>query len=398
MSDILKSVKTGLSRYAKSRQSAEVLTLALLTQQSILLHGKGGYAKTEMINSFMRMFDLKSAMFECTTDTTVSDLFGGAIARTDVQKKVDTSEVHLTREDINWERGPLAHDLFFFEEVLDADPRVLAALKSLMTSREFLGVKSQHQIFLGATNVRPGELVGEVPFSQANSICAFLDRWLVVPHGWESHEPDDYLNVLKSLSRPLEPQTLISLDQLKEEREYLQEVVSMSAACDASLAQLLSNSERDGFVVSPRTFLMMRKMMKAKAFVEGLDEVNDSHFEVLSLFPSMSPDILSGIQDKLEFQRECAVQKEAVEGFLARYQEIVDLSRSMDQSPTLYLSQVAHLGELSDEISFFSFSETFSTEKENLMKRIDGKVAWCQVKAQECIQVLPLPSDDNETI
>ena len=314
MSDIYPAIQQRLStKFVNSEDFAKTLSLSLLTGQSIMYYGPGGYGKTEMVQEAMKVFtDASFGMIECTPATTVSKLFGGAVAETVGTPKDNGSTVEITRESIDFSRGPLRKDFFFLEETLDAPMQTLAALKSLMTARRWAGIKSQHQILIGATNVNPAQLIASLPEEYQNSYQAFLDRWLVVEHGWKTHTKHDYLNLVDGLK---DNSNLVSfsLGDLESEKSCL-ELIEVSRDILELVSGLSEESAKSGGVVSPRAFKWAVKLLACHAFINGRDKVEEEDLLALSYLPAYQAGLkesLASIVVRLEENRrqECVVDE-----------------------------------------------------------------------------------------
>jgi MoxR-like ATPase len=171
---------------------ADTFLLSVLAGIPIIYHGEGGYGKSEMLISALSLFNGRFGMLECDPETTSAAIKGGAIARTINQENGSLTEAYY-----NVANSLLQYDYFMLEEILDASFNALSFLKAVITGKKIHingdPIDNVCKILVCATNVDPTSVTSTVRENQRNSYAAFLQRFMIVEHGWESHNSDDYV-------------------------------------------------------------------------------------------------------------------------------------------------------------------------------------------------------------
>lgn len=396
MSNLYNIVSKRLSsQFSQTSKFSLSSTLTILTGLSAMYYGPGGYAKTEMIQALMSIFDettIRREMLECNPDTTVSNLLGGAIAKTISELEADDrTRIEITREDIDFTRGPLENEFFFLEEALDGPFNVLAALKALITNKRWNGRISQNQSFFGATNIDPYLLLNELPTVHRNSIEALLQRFLILEHRWESHEKKDYLEMLEvgfdGIYTDFHPLTLADI---RLEQQLVKEV-KLANSDNEALAQFCEDSAKEGYIVSPRTFMYSRRLLRAIAYCRGRDTINDDDFSILDFLPSYAPTIREDVTTRLELSRASSAQQKKLDGYIADLAHILTL-RNSDKNKTFVNGTIAkRCRKLYEDIQSASFSESFFEQRDQLVKTIDSEIKASEKATFDSIQDIPLP-------
>lgn len=135
---------------------SEVFRNALSNNMNLILFGKGGFGKSEMCGELFGRPELKSRVFikSLSEATTEEDLFGGI----NIKKMTDTGVIEY-----NCENSFANSEIVIFEEIFDANPRVLAALKDTLTSKEIRNGNQRFpmktKIIIGLTNKTYDEVI-----------------------------------------------------------------------------------------------------------------------------------------------------------------------------------------------------------------------------------------------
>lgn len=122
---------------------------ALANDMNLILFGKGGFGKSEMCNELFGGAELKDRVFikSLSEATAVEDLFGGI----NVKKMTESGEIEYICENSFANK-----EIVIFEEIFDANPQVLAALKDALTSKEIRNGNQRFpmktKIIIGLTN------------------------------------------------------------------------------------------------------------------------------------------------------------------------------------------------------------------------------------------------------
>lgn len=135
---------------------SQVIKNALANNMNLILYGKGGFGKSEVCDELFSCAELKDRVFikSLSEATTVEDLFGGI----NIKKMTDTGSIEY-----NCENSFANKEIVIFEEIFDANPQVLAALKDTLTSKEIRNGNQRFpiktQIIIGLTNKTYEEVI-----------------------------------------------------------------------------------------------------------------------------------------------------------------------------------------------------------------------------------------------
>lgn len=171
---------------------AEILEIGFLTGKNVFLYGKGGHAKSEIIQEFLKYVDeegIESFIQACGEGLTEDKLFGGI----NMKKFQKTGEIeHLV------ENSFMNKKYVVFEELLDSRMNVLLSLKDILTSGIFRQGKQQFKIrtefIICLTNRTKQEV------SEDNSIKALLERFpLEIKVEWPSYQKADYEGMFRKV-------------------------------------------------------------------------------------------------------------------------------------------------------------------------------------------------------
>lgn len=177
---------------------AEILEIGFVSNKNVFLYGRGGHAKSEIIQEFLKHVDPSgdnSFVQACGEGLSEEKLFGGL----NLQKFQKTGEIEYLVENSFMNKR-----FVVFEELLDSRMNVLLSLKDILTSGMFRQGKQQFKIkteFVVCLTNRTKQEVGE-----DNSIKALLERFpLEMKVEWNKYEADDYSNMFsKVLASKLE--------------------------------------------------------------------------------------------------------------------------------------------------------------------------------------------------
>lgn len=398
MSDLFDTASKVLSsKFCYTENFVKASTISLLTGQNVMFYGPGGYAKTEMILSFLSIFcedTIASRMLECSPDTTVSSLLGGATALTTSKLDKDSgTRVETTKESIDFNKGPLRNHFYFLEELLDAPLDVLAALKSLMTNKQWDGEASQNLSFLSATNVNPYELLKSAPEVQKNSYEAFLQRWMVIGHNWETHEVSDYINMIESgVGGESVGYKKITKENLLIEQSLIRDV-KMTPEDNSIIAQICTQSAGLGKIVSPRTFNLLRRAVRTSAYLADRGTINDSDLGVLRYYGSIHPSIISDLESSISSKRDEIVQKAKLEEYQQTRLRILRIEGTPANNLHKFNSISHHLTVLYDKLGVESFSDSFQKERGSLLSTLEADLEKVSKQSVDCLTPIAIPED-----
>src|SRR5246127_4749669 len=165
VSQVLTHGRTELAKVIVGQE--ELINQCLLTvlcEGHALLEGVPGIAKTLIIKSFARLFDLEFRRVQCTSDLMPADIIGSNV-------------LNLSTSAFSLHRGPLFTDLLLADEVNRMPPRTQAAVLEAMEERQITIDGSTHPLsrfFTVFSTQNPVEFEGTYPLPEAQ-----LDRFLV---------------------------------------------------------------------------------------------------------------------------------------------------------------------------------------------------------------------------
>jgi MoxR-like ATPase len=176
-------------------QVVEALYVALTSGLNIILHGPGGFGKTQVVKEFLKVAGLASSTIVGYEDMEVDGLLGVV----DIKK--------LTEEavyEIKFERSVFANPgVLILEEFLDARPSTAAALKDILTEggyrRGSYFVESLISSVIICTNKSPDDM------STSVSTAAFYrERFpIVIEVAWTRFDTQTYLRYLQHIKPEL---------------------------------------------------------------------------------------------------------------------------------------------------------------------------------------------------
>lgn len=172
---------------------------AIYAKQDILLHGPGGYAKSEIARlvSEEHYPPEEIAILNCGIGTTV-ETFLGEIDLNKINDPKDAKIQYALHNSI------FNKKIVILEELFDTNESVLMFLKNIISSR-VISLGQEHwpiktEVIIIATNWDVAEFAAQSP---AHS--ALVDRWRAfnVNAVWLTHKPSDYEKMIKALDLKL---------------------------------------------------------------------------------------------------------------------------------------------------------------------------------------------------
>lgn len=176
-------------KFVKSDEVGELLNASIRSEKNILIFGKGGYGKSEMMTHALKRLDISEYSFIKSFGEGLSDseLYGG----TNIKVLKDTGKIEYNLVD-----SFVENHIVIFEELFDAPPIVLTYLKDTLTSGFVRNGRQQYpikcKIIIGLTNKQPSDVAKD------DSRKALLERFhLQKELYWESHNKNDYAMLLR---------------------------------------------------------------------------------------------------------------------------------------------------------------------------------------------------------
>jgi hypothetical protein len=275
-----------------------------------------------MVKEVFNHINGSSAMLECDPETTASLIKGGAIARTTKTDKEDITLAHY-----NVGASVLLNHSFFYEEMLDASFQALSVLKAVITNKQLTlngeVVNSINRLLVGATNVNPYHRIEQLPPSEANSYDAFLQRFIIVRHEWDSHNSIDYFRLIGAISNKKNDDSKLTIAQIDEARIY-REKVKLDRELQGILCSLAEKSGNEGRIISPRMFMWTINMIKSQALLSNKSIATIEQLNVLNYLPSWDQSLLSNLEEEIQQQKIYNDAKSSLDTFKTHFDRAVD--------------------------------------------------------------------------
>lgn len=225
--DVLKEIE---KKYVYSEKFVDIMFKGSQLEKNVLLFGRGGHAKSEMSLDILKLLKDNGTVTEepfimtCGDGLTEETLFGGI----NIKKFKDTGELEYL-----FKNSFLEHEVVIFEEIFDAPPQVLLALKDIMTSGWARKGNQKHKcktkIFIGLTNRSKQD------FAEDDSLEALMQRFpLTLKVEWDSYEKKDWRHLFN---------TVFGEEYYKDNKFKLEELSEI----------LTENNRAKTTFVSPRT-------------------------------------------------------------------------------------------------------------------------------------------------
>jgi len=238
--------------------------LTILCGGHALLEGVPGIAKTLVIKSFARLFELDFRRVQCTSDLMPADIIGSNV-------------LNLSTSTFALHRGPLFTDLLLADEVNRMPPRTQAAVLEAMEERQITIDGSTHRLsefFTVFATQNPIEFEGTYPLPEAQ-----LDRFLLkIKVGYPQAEQE--ISILEQHHRGfdahnLEAVNIVSLpnDVLAQARAEVRGV-KVEPALFRYMVEIIRRSRgwpALALGASPRAAISLMMASKAAAGLEGRD-------------------------------------------------------------------------------------------------------------------------------
>lgn len=178
------------TKFVQYEQTITLLYKGWLNNHHVILYGRGGFGKSEMVAAF---FDyIQTAVSDAGFDKpTVGLLDAGKCSTSKLWGGYHPEQ--LPNEYYRLEHSWISYDYFIFEELFDAYLAALQTMKQTMTSKKYsspfqeLPVRNQFLVCL--TNMSPQEVLAKLDPSDQNTIQALMDRFpLQLLHEWSEDQ------------------------------------------------------------------------------------------------------------------------------------------------------------------------------------------------------------------
>lgn len=259
------------ARFVKYDAVSHALATALASGKNILLHGPGGHAKSEMVETVLRGLDLWDATFvESFGEGLTEDTLWGGI-NLDAMSRPKGAKIEFHPEN-----SFLAAEIALFEEMLDAPSPVLLSLKDTLTRKELRKGNQRFpmrtRIIIACTNHDPSTYVdSDDPADRARQ--ALLERFPIqVKVAWDTYGSQDYLEMYKKHPLYDYSNTAEKIAEIMAEATTQGHFVSPRSAIHALEIVYANSADRGHNSVTPEDMADIKCLAGLSNFGENLVE------------------------------------------------------------------------------------------------------------------------------
>lgn len=308
-------------RFIKTDDVAAILSLAIQSNENVIIWGDPGYGKSEMTSYVINQIlgkrycaptckaehgDAGCGSPECGKPNTYVMSFGESISEDKIWGGLDMNALNDTGEIMfKPERSFLNYQVAILEEMLDAPPNVLMSLKDTLTARELRNGEQRFAMktrcVIALTNKNPEEISDLGP-----SAHALIERFpLQLNLGWDSHTVADY----KKLFNKVRPQSFYNpaKDATDKEKSEAESIKESMKNIKGQLANICALSYSKGNTIAPRS------AVKALNILEVNADRGDEAFRALRFIPGFEV----STEDMERELQEIAIRREATDKIVA---------------------------------------------------------------------------------
>jgi hypothetical protein len=247
------------------------------------------------------------------------------------------------------------------EEVLDASFNALSFLKAVITGKKIHingdEIINNCKILVCATNINPTSVTSTVRENQRNSCAAFLQRFMIVEHGWKSHNANDYVALYPSVNElPVVQFELTDIDKWRNDVKLIEFNIDLWRL----LAKLAEDSANSGNTVSPRAFQWTVRLIKSAALLRGSNVVERCDFRVIDYLSYWSVD-WDEVDEAIEEIELRQVSNEKLDNFSSR---LVTARRMFNTSVSNYYNYAVCHTSISKLYDKFLTTVTYDDDTE----------------------------------
>lgn len=304
----LKQIEKELkSKYFERDQVIEGAFCALLTQNHLLLIGPPGTAKSQIVSELCgRIQGASYFQWLLTKFTTPEELFGAVSLKgleNDEYRRVISGKL------------PEAH-IAFLDEVFKASSSILNTLLTIMNERVYYNGTEKLLIPLislfGASNELP---------SEEDELEALYDRFLLRYVVDYIKEDFRFLKMLDGEGAAQSEETVLTPQELEQCRLSTQRV-SVPSNILKLTARIRTELKSKGITPSDRRYKQSVDLLKAKAYLEGRQEVREEDLRFLENVLWREPGEIAEIQ---------SVIHHALHGYKDRVRELLIQAKELDE-------------------------------------------------------------------
>jgi MoxR-like ATPase len=254
---------------AGKEETIELLFIALVADGHALLEGVPGVAKTTMTKALASTVDAKFARLQGTPDLEPRDIYGYTYVDTD--------------NSVKFKPGPVFTNILLVDELNRSQPKTMSALLETLEEKQVTAGGSTMPLpkpFTAYATQNPLNIEGTVALPKV-----LADRFLIkIDVTYPSQKEEQEMIRMKEKEERIETKKIIGIEQVLE-LQRAATGVSISDDVLEYITSIVSATRTDIHVVmgaSPRADISFMKAGKAKALIEGRNEVTRDDIKFLA--------------------------------------------------------------------------------------------------------------------
>jgi hypothetical protein len=324
--------------FVYSDDVAKILSRAIRTGKNVILWGPPGHAKSAMVVAALDALDLRQHAFVLDFGEGMDEptLWGGL----DFQKLHDE---HVL--DFQPERSFLNSPVVVFEELFDAPPQVLCALKNTLTSKCLSKSSEQFpmrtKVIIVCTNKAPEDIA-----ALGDSAKALIERFpLQLKVEWPDYSAKSYANMFEKLG-------------------------FTDKGFNFAFAEIIASAGNQKVPISPRTAMHAYQVVRDSAAERGVSVPDSEALSYLRYVPGLEEIGVKKAQELAEL-----MEKQKVEQMLqAATDQLEAIAEEFDliSDPAELLQRLALLSQYEEELAQLKPKRGMTSQYDKTMSDISS--------------------------